>query len=271
MTVTDPRFNPLQFDQQVTGYETTTEQPLRRHLEEPTLRTVAGDLTGNIVIELGCGPGIYTRRLRDWGAERVIGADISPEMIARAQQIETAEQRGGLDYIVRDLTQPCECEARFDHLIGHVDLAFSVYALCYASTLDGLIAMCRNASADLRPGGRLIAAVANPGYADERDNPRWYAHYGFQLTAPGPVTDGTPLHMTVLSTETTPEIHMTAFWWSAETYEYALKQTGFTDITWQDYTVDAEGISRYGTEHWSNYLARPHARIIQARRSATAK
>jgi len=46
---------------------------------------LAGDLSGHRVLDLGCGIGRLSARLAETGAAEIIGADISPDMIARAR------------------------------------------------------------------------------------------------------------------------------------------------------------------------------------------
>ena len=43
-------------------------------------------LEGKTVLDVGCGPGHYAVALAQGGARRVLGIDISPEMIARAKK-----------------------------------------------------------------------------------------------------------------------------------------------------------------------------------------
>ena len=50
------------------------------------------------VVDLGCGPGQLTRLLKDrWPAARVTGVDSSPEMVARAREVE------GIEVVLADL------------------------------------------------------------------------------------------------------------------------------------------------------------------------
>src|SRR5436305_14708329 len=60
------------------------------------------DLAGRSVVDLACGEGIYARKLMQAGAARVVGVDISPEMIALAEQAEAAEVLGGR-YVAADV------------------------------------------------------------------------------------------------------------------------------------------------------------------------
>ena len=43
---------------------------------------LAGDVRDQRILDLACGEGFYTRRLKAAGAARVLGIDVSAEMIA---------------------------------------------------------------------------------------------------------------------------------------------------------------------------------------------
>jgi len=65
--------------------------PARRMVQEfyeaPLLLRMAGRLDGKRAIEIGCGQGFGMEIiLRQFGAARVFGIDLDPEMIARAQR-----------------------------------------------------------------------------------------------------------------------------------------------------------------------------------------
>jgi hypothetical protein len=182
-------------------------------------------------------------------------------MLARARELE-AQNPLGVVYGVQDLANSHQIEPSLKSVLGKIDLAVAVYLLCYAVTEDELTQMCRLARVSLRPGGRFVAPTMNPGYADEAEHPGWYTDYQFSVAARSlPVSDGSKVRLEVSST---PPIAVDAVWWSRETYERVLRQTGFTEITWHTYTVDEEGIARQGELFWANYAQRPHAVIIEA-------
>src|SRR3954464_14392642 len=82
-------------------YRRAKQQPWRSAIESFTLMDLVGDLAGKAVVDLACGEGFYTRRLRGQGAARVVGVDLSHEMIALARAEEAAHP-SGIDYLVQD-------------------------------------------------------------------------------------------------------------------------------------------------------------------------
>src|SRR5437870_1810954 len=80
-------------------YKRSKQQPWRAHVEAFTLMTLIGDPAGKAVIDFACGEGFYTRMIRQRGAAKVTGVDLSEKIIKLARASE-AEQRLGIDYIV---------------------------------------------------------------------------------------------------------------------------------------------------------------------------
>ncbi len=68
----------------------------------PRMLEVLGDVSGQHVLDAGCGEGYLARVLADSGA-RVTGMDISPRLIEQARKKNPS---GDIDYRVADLSQP---------------------------------------------------------------------------------------------------------------------------------------------------------------------
>jgi SAM-dependent methyltransferase len=133
---------------------------------------------GELILDLGCGDGVLTRRIMDAGA-RVIGLDASSEMA------EAARARG-VDAFVAD-AQALDLEvqaARF----GQFDAAFSNAALHWMLDPDAVAA---GVYAMLRPGGRFVGEMGGDGniaalrkgireelvergYPVPAEDPQWY-------------------------------------------------------------------------------------------------
>jgi ubiquinone/menaquinone biosynthesis C-methylase UbiE len=82
-------------------YKRAKQQPWRAHVEAFTLMSLIGDTTGKAVIDIACGEGFYTRMIRQQGAAKVIGLDLSERMIALGRAAE-AGQHLGIEYLVGD-------------------------------------------------------------------------------------------------------------------------------------------------------------------------
>ncbi|MEU3062901.1 class I SAM-dependent methyltransferase [Streptomyces subrutilus] len=247
------------FDQAAELYDASEAGlPFRGHIEIPSVLAAIGDIRGKRVADLGCGAGLYARVLAKSGASAVTGLDRSAGMIAHARQRDQAEGTG-ITYLLHDISHPPPLPAQ------GLDAVVCVYVLPYASTQGQLTDICRTARTLLSPGGRFIAATLNPDFATAPD---YYRPYGFTLI---PRHDVTPRHDA--STEP-PDGHLvelntwvgtntftaTSHRWSRHAHQSALREAGFTDISWSAptlHTTETDG-------HWSDYLTRPHTLIISA-------
>jgi toxoflavin synthase len=82
-------------------YKRSKQQPWRTYIEAFTLMELIGDPAGKAVVDIASGEGFYTRFLRQRGAGKVTGVDLSERMIELAKAQE-AKQRLGIDYVVGD-------------------------------------------------------------------------------------------------------------------------------------------------------------------------
>ena len=128
-------------------YKRAKQQPWRVHIEAFTLMKLIDDPTGKAVIDIACGEGFYTRMIRQLGAAKVTGVDLSEKMIGLARARE-AQQPLGIEYLVGD--------GRDLRLAADYDLAVAAYFLNYAHDRAELNAMCRGIARCLRPGGRFV-------------------------------------------------------------------------------------------------------------------
>jgi ubiquinone/menaquinone biosynthesis C-methylase UbiE len=118
-------------------------------LERPALRAaVPRPLYSASVLDAGCGSGAQCEWLADEGAE-VIGVDLSPEMIAQAQQRCGERVR----FMVADLGQPLALEP--DSLDG-VTCSLALHYLKDWSVPLGSFARA------LRPGGWAVISIDHP-------------------------------------------------------------------------------------------------------------
>jgi SAM-dependent methyltransferase len=117
--------------------------------EWPALRALIPDLRGRSLVDLGCGFGWVCRWAREQGAARVLGVDVSENMLSRARATtsDTAITYANADMERLDLPEGC----------FHV--AYSSLALHYIDDLPRLLAQVKQA---LIPGGSLVFSVEHP-------------------------------------------------------------------------------------------------------------
>lgn len=122
--------------------------PTNAYIDRPAMLALIGDVAGQDVLDVGCGPGYYAATLADRGAT-VTALDGSEELLQVAKR--TAGERG--TFVHHDLEQPLPLpDASFD---------LAVMALVYhhVHARGQLLAELRRV---LRPGGRLLASTTHP-------------------------------------------------------------------------------------------------------------
>ena len=231
-------------------YKRAKQQPWRAHIEAFTLMRLIGDPTGKAAIDVACGEGFYTRMIRQRGASKVTGVDLSETMIGLARASE-AQQRLGIDYIVGDgrNLEPAE----------NYDLAIAAYFLNYAHDRAELNAMCGGIARCLNPGGRFVTVNCNPT-CDFPGAPS-YRKYGFETSVVGELREGAPITWTFYLEDGRFDIEN--YFLSFETHEEALRAAGFRDVCWHQPMLSSEGASAYGRDYWSALLDHPPLIFIE--------
>jgi SAM-dependent methyltransferase len=187
------------------------------------------------------------------GAARVLGVDLSEDMLRIAREEEAARPVGA-EYQAQDAAALALGET--------FDRALAVYLLHYAGTREALAGMCRSIAQHVAPGGRFLTFVINP---DLPSDPAYYVPFGVRIDiAPPPYGDGQALQFGMwLGDAWTPWI--TVYRWSLETLRASLLEAGFSDVRVVPLSVakDAE----LGEAHFRPYVERPHCILVEAKKA----
>lgn len=127
--------------------------------EWPAIKSMLPGLTGKRVADLGCGFGWASRWMREQGAARVLGIDLSQNMIARAiaDTKDTA-----IEYQIADIET-------LDLPVETFDLIYSALTFHYVCDFERLADMLRNA---LVLGGCLVFSIEHPIFM-AGNRPQW--------------------------------------------------------------------------------------------------
>lgn len=214
--------------------------------EWPALRALLPPLGGRDVLDLGCGFGWFCRWAGAQGAARVLGLDVSENMLARARA-ETTDP--AIAYARDDLE-------RLDLAEGAFDLAYASLALHYIADLAGLLARVHRA---LRPGGALVASVEHPIYTAPK-RPGWLlgADGGKSWPVDGYLTEG-PRRTDWLAPGVVKQHR------AVGTYVSLLLGAGFTLTHLEEWGPTAEQIE--ARPDWAVERERPMFLLLAARRS----
>lgn len=235
------------------GYRKSKLQPWRKHIEEFTLFELLGDVTGKSVLDLACGEGFYTRRLRRRGAARVVGLDVSERMIALARA-EEGRQRLDIRYVRQDVMTWEASE--------HFDVVVAAYLLNYARTPEELAAMARAVARSLAPGGRFVAVNNHLGQPVEAYGAT--AKYGLVKRLDGALRDGAAIRYT-LFTNGAP-VEFDNYYLSPQTYEDVLRSAGLRQVRWHAPRLAPAGAAEFGRAFWDAFLQRPPIYFLECTR-----
>ena len=228
--------------------------PLRRYVELPSVYQILGDVTGLSVLDLACGTGYYAKELRRRGATRVVGVDLSEDMIRATRSQEAAEPLG-VEYFVGDA-------GALEHL-GDFDLVTGIHLLHYANSVEHLRGMAKSISKNLKSGGHFLGYQLNHDLSRE---PHYYDKYCFNVRITEDAGEGHPFTFSVtLDNQRSPEI--TAYYWGKESLESALRDAGLTEVRWMVPTPSPEGMEKHGADFWADLTRRPFELIVTCRKA----
>lgn len=231
-------------------YKKAKEQPWRARVETYSFMKLIGELKGKTVLDVACGEGHFTRRLRRAGAARVVGSDISERMIALARE-EEARAPLGIEYRVED--------ARAIVPQQDFDLAVSAWLLVYARDRAELARMCRGLARRLRPGGRFVTVTTNPGVYGFQPFPD-YRKYGFELRLADHVYEGAPILFTIHLDDSSLEIEN--YYLPVSAYEAAFREAGFRDFAVHGLELAPDPKVGDDRDYWADFLECPIAILI---------
>ncbi len=93
------------------------------------------DLNGEqTLLDLGCGTGQLTMRFSDW-CERIVGADLEPEMLAEAKRLHEEIRMGNIEWFQGDLSSFKE---QYDDVFDLVIMSKSFHWMDRPQVLDDL-------------------------------------------------------------------------------------------------------------------------------------
>ena len=145
------------------------------HCQDPVIFRTLGNIRGKSLLDLACGDGFYTRRFRtECAANPVMGIDLSPNQIERAQAIEQREQLG-IEYRVGDVMS-LNLERRFD-------IVTAIHLLHYLESAAEIESALRRIFELLCDGGSFVTMIANPEFdLDKHDASDSKTKFGYYFS-----------------------------------------------------------------------------------------
>lgn len=234
------------YDSIALQFKKLNKLPYRLYGETYTYLNLIGDVAGKSILDLACGEGFFTRLLKQNGAARLVGVDISSKLIELAK-LEEASVPLEIEYIIGDVMEIAS--------IGSFDLVVASYLLNYASTKEQLLKMCQTIAINLKPSGRFVSLNNNLELPPEF----YHKHekYGITRRCAQSLKEGTPITITVTSPDDGESISFDNYYLSKATYEWALMSAGFKEIRWHHPIICPKGIQKFGSEFWQDYIEYP--------------
>jgi len=232
--------NPT-YDKIARQYQRSKTLPFRRYVEWYTYSKLLDDLSGKSVLDLACGEGFYSRRIKRKSAKRVVGVDISTAMISLARQ-KNKDSGLSIDYFVGDILNK--------EKYGSFDLVVASYLLNYAQTKEQLLDMCRTIAINLKPGGRFVSINNNPDQPPSSFGT--CKKYGFIKTIAEPLQDGAAIQYEFFREG--QKFKIINYYLSRKAHEVAFKRAGLQTMRWKKIQVDPEGVQKFGHDFWQDFL-----------------
>jgi ubiquinone/menaquinone biosynthesis C-methylase UbiE len=218
---------PQQYDSIAFQYKEAKQHSWRKSVEEYTAFHLLGDVAGKSVLDLACGEGHYARMVKNKGATRVVGVDISSKMIELAEE-EEKKNPLGIEYLVADVAALPD--------VGQFDVIVSAYLLTYANSLDVARKFWEAIYRSLKPGGKVVIVHFNM----EQDE-KYYKNFepfGLRIDASKKKAEGDPITL-IFKNPDNSEFSFDICYLKHTTQELAQRQAGFAKpAEWHTPTVD---------------------------------
>lgn len=232
-------------------YKQAKLQLWRARIESYSFLKQIGDLKGKKVVDVACGEGHFTRRLKLGGAEQVVGFDISERMIELAR-LQEAGDPVGIEYRIEDARNQVD-QREFD-------LAVSAWLLVYAHDRDELAQMCKGLARWIRPGGRFVTFTTNPDLYHFKPSPD-YTKYGFEIKVEETVSEGAPILWTIHLDDSSLDIEN--YYLPLSAYESAFLDAGFSEFRVHKPELSPSPEAGDDSEFWADLVKYPPGILME--------
>ena len=172
---------------------------------------------------MACGTGIGLREMKKLGATKLVGVDISNEMLEVAKQ---TSPDAGFELHHADCSQP------LDHLglqRGSFDLVIGMWLLNYPDSRDQMARMWRNIATYLKPKAKFVGIIQNQDTVHPSSMQGKWKEYGAQETDLRDLLSGDGVRMHV-EFNTVPKVEFDTFVLKKEILEEEARKAGLVDL-----------------------------------------
>ncbi len=215
--------------------------PFRDVVESYTLFQILQVVKNKRIIDLACGEGFYTRRLKLKGASSVLGVDISSAMIQKARDQEKSNPIG---------CQYKQSDVSLLHVTDKYDVVTAMYLLNYAKTRQELLQFCKVAYQSLVDAGVFVGMNDNI-FINANSSPS-LSTYGFTKECKEVLEEGDPIKY--IFGQGVGAFSFDNYFLSPLSYKNAFFIAGFREFEWISPTCDP---SRSDLPYWQPFLDEP--------------
>lgn len=208
--------------------------PIKQYVQYPTMEKFLGVVKGQTILDIGCGDGLFTRRIGQKGA-KIIAYDNSVEQIKKAAKHKSK-------HITFVLADPYTFQSK-----EKFDKAFSILVIPYAKDRKYLKQFFISTSKFLKNKGEFVSIIINPEYKrfgeiaydrllEKTKNQKIKANF----------LNGKRTYFTALITN-----------FSKKYYEKCAMEAGFKKITWKNVEISKDGVEKLGNKYWKIFKKDP--------------
>ncbi|KAL1853154.1 hypothetical protein Daus18300_011893 [Diaporthe australafricana] len=253
-----------QYDALATSYDLVWKTPAVKPLLSLLKSTIGslGPLTGSSVLDLACGTGIGLRLVQSFGASKLVGVDISPQMLEIAGST-----------IPDPVLHAADCSKSLDKLKlepGSFDVVLGFWLLNYCPSSAEMRGMWANIATYLKPGGKFVGIVENHDIVHPVGVQSF--KYGCRESDVSVLENGQGWSLHV-EFQTEPKIEFDAFRLRKDILELEAKNAGLSEIIYNVPTMEhvrefeAVGDGSSEQDWWNGLLAEPPNFVIVAQKN----
>ena len=202
-----------------------------------------GPWNGASVLDLACGTGIGLREMQKLGATKLVGVDISNDMLVMAK---ATSPTACLELHHADCSLPLEHlglpKAGFDLVLG-------MWLLNYPENRAQMGAMWQNIATYLKPKSRFVGIIQNQDTVHPSSMQNKWEDYGARETNLEvlPSGDGVRMHVEF---NTAPKVEFDTFVLKKEILEEEAKRAGFQNLHYVRPGEEVKGEVQERNEAW---------------------
>lgn len=129
-------------------------------IEQPAIKSMISNLKGKSVLDLGCGDGHFSKYCVENGAEKVIGVDISNNMIERANKIN---KDNNIEFVCLPMEDLNLANQKFDLIISSLSIHYVEDYRTLIRKINGL----------LKNNGEFIFSTEHPIATARKGSNHW--------------------------------------------------------------------------------------------------